>query len=36
MSVRDIQAHLAEIYGAEVSPDLIYAGPHSRIGGCCR
>jgi putative transposase len=23
MSVRDIQAHLAELYGAEVSPDLI-------------
>jgi len=31
MSVRDIQAHLAEIYGTEVSPDLISSVTHAVV-----
>jgi hypothetical protein len=36
MTVREIQGHLAELYGTEVSPDLISRMPSWTKCGSCR
>ena len=37
MTVREIQGHLAELYGTEVSPDLTYAsGEGHGEGSICQ